>query len=189
MQTNPKILFKPITLEENIKIIQNFYFEEDKKSLQECLQELKPREKEILEMRFGLNDNEEFTYDGTSKKPSGTIKVDGDKVPVSELEVKYTGTGYNSAEAPKNAGTYTVTYRVKDDNPTYVGSVTYTFTIEKAQLDKVTLVKDTFEYTGSDITPTLNNVNSNIEVTGNTTAKNVSNYTITAKIKDKTNYE
>ena len=137
----------------------------------------------------GLTDNQEFTYDGTSKKPSGTIKVDGDKVPVDELEVKYTGTGYNSAIAPKNAGTYTVTYKVKDDNATYVGSVTYTFTIKKAQLDKVTLVKDTFEYTGSDITPTLNNVNSNIEVTGDTTAKNVSNNTITAKITDKTNYE
>ncbi|MDD7149429.1 MAG: hypothetical protein PUH53_01920, partial [Mycoplasma sp.] len=50
-------------------------------------------------------------------------------------------------------------------------------------------VKDTFEYTGSDITPTLNNVNSNIEVTGDTKAKNVSNNTITAKITDKTNYE
>ena len=137
----------------------------------------------------GLTDNQEFTYDGTSKKPSGTIKVDGDKVPVDELEVKYTGTGYNSDKAPTNAGTYTVTYRVKDDNPTYVGSVTYTFTIKKAQLDKVTIVKDTFEYTGSDITPTLNNVNSNIEVTGDTTAKNVSNNTITAKITDKTNYE
>lgn len=137
----------------------------------------------------GLTDNQEFTYDGTSKKPSGTIKVDGDKVPVDELEVKYTGTGYNSDKAPTNAGTYTVTYRVKDDNPTYVGSVTYTFTIKKVQLDKVTIVKDTFEYTGSDITPTLNNVNSNIEVTGNTTAKNVSNNTITAKITDKTNYE
>lgn len=137
----------------------------------------------------GLTDNQEFTYDGTSKTPSGTIKVAGDKVPVDELEVKYTGTGYNSAAAPKNAGTYTVTYKVKDDNATYVGSVTYTFTIKKAQLDKVTLVKDTFEYTGSDITPTLNNVNSNIEVTGNTTAKNVSNNTITAKITDKTNYE
>lgn len=137
----------------------------------------------------GLNDNEEFTYDGTSKKPSGTIKVDGDKVPVSELEVKYTGTGYNSAEAPKNAGTYTVTYKVKDANPKYVGSVTYKFTIKKVSLDKVTIVKDTFEYTGSDITPTLNNVNSNIEVTGNTTAKNVSNNTITAKITDKANYE
>ena len=137
----------------------------------------------------GLTDNQEFTYDGTSKKPIGTITVDGDKVPVDELEVKYTGTGYNSTEAPTNAGTYTVTYRVKDDNPTYVGSVTYTFTIKKAQLDKVTIVKDTFEYTGSDITPTLNNVNSNIEVTGDTTAKNVSNNTITAKITDKTNYE
>lgn len=137
----------------------------------------------------GLTDNQEFIYDGTSKKPSGTIKVDGDKVPVDELEVKYTGTGYNSTEAPTNAGTYTVTYRVKDDNPTYVGSVTYTFTIKKAQLEKVTIVKDTFEYTGSDITPTLNNVNSNIEVTGDTKVKNVSNNTITAKIKDKTNYE
>ena len=137
----------------------------------------------------GLTDNQEFTYDGTSKKPSGTIKVDGDKVPVDELVVKYTGTGYDSTEAPKNAGTYTVTYKVNDDNPTYVGSVTYTFTIKKAQLDKVTIVKDTFEYTGSDITPTLNNVNSKIEVTGDTTAKNVSNNTITAKIKDKANYE
>ena len=137
----------------------------------------------------GLTDNQEFTYDGTSKKPSGTITVDGDKVPVSELEVKYAGTSYNSATAPTNAGTYTVTYRVKDDNPTYVGSVTYTFIIKKAQLDKVTIVKDTFEYTGSDITPTLNNVNSNIEVTGDTSAKNVSNNTITAKITDKTNYE
>ena len=137
----------------------------------------------------GLTDNQEFTYDGTSKKPSGTIKVDGDKVPVGELEVKYTGTGYDSTEAPKNAGTYTVTYKVKDANPKYVGSVTYTFTIKKVSLDKVTIVKDTFEYTGSDITPTLNNVNSNIEVTGNTTAKNVSNNTITAKITDKANYE
>ena len=137
----------------------------------------------------GLEDNQVFTYDGTSKTPSGTIKVDGDKVPVDELEVKYTGTGYNSATAPTNAGTYTVTYRVKDDNPTYVGSVTYTFTIKKAQLDKVTLVKDTFEYTGSDITPTLNNVNDKIEISGITTAKNVSNNTITAKIKDKANYE
>ena len=32
MQTNPKIIFKPIILEENIKIIQNFCFEEDEKS-------------------------------------------------------------------------------------------------------------------------------------------------------------
>lgn len=142
----------------------------------------------------GLEDNQVFTFDNTTKTPwgTGTITVEDNKVDVNELEIFYNGTGsttYSSKFAPVDAGTYTITYKVKDSNPNYVGSVTYTFTIKKAQLDKVTLVKDTFEYTGSDITPTLNNVNSNIEVTGNTKAKNVSNNTITAKIKDISNYE
>ena len=142
----------------------------------------------------GLEDNQVFTFDNTTKTPwgTGTITVEDNKVDVKELEIFYNGTGsttYSSKFAPVDAGTYTITYKVKDSNPKYVGSVTYTFTIKKAQLDKVTIGKDTFEYTGSDITPTLNNVNSNIEVTGNTTAKNVSNNTITAKITDKANYE
>ena len=140
----------------------------------------------------GLSNNETFTYDGTPKKPTGTISVNAGTVNVSDLEVKYQGTGttsYNSATAPTNAGTYTVTYKVPDTNANYTGTFSVAFTIEKAQLEKVTIVKDTFEYTGSDIIPTLNNVNSNIEVTGDTKAKNVSNNAITAKIKDKTNYE
>ena len=140
----------------------------------------------------GLSNNETFTYDGNPKKPSGTISVNAGTVNVSDLEVLYKGTGstsYSSATAPTNAGTYTVTYKVPDTNANYTGTFSVAFTIKKAQLDKVTIGKDTFEYTGSDITPTLNNVNSNIEVTGNTTAKNVSNNTITAKIKDKDNYE
>ena len=147
--------------------------------------------KEVLTIS-GLNNNEEFTYDGTSKTPTGTLTVTGDKVTVSELKVLYEGTGstsYSGATAPTNAGTYTVTYKVPDTNANYTGTFSVAFTIKKASLEKVTIVKDTFEYTGSDITPTLNNVNSNIEVTGDTTAKNVSNYTITAKIKDKANYE
>lgn len=140
----------------------------------------------------GLSNNETFTYDGNPKKPTGTISVNAGTVNVSDLEVLYKGTGstsYSSATAPTNAGTYTVTYKVPDTNANYTGTFSVAFTIEKAQLEKVTIVKDTFEYTGSDITPTLNNVNSNIEVTGDTKAKNVSNNTITAKIKDKTNYE
>lgn len=140
----------------------------------------------------GLSNNETFTYDGNPKKPTGTISVNAGTVNVSDLEVLYKGTGstsYSSATAPTNAGTYTVTYKVPDTNANYTGTFSVAFTIEKAQLEKVTIVKDTFEYTGSDITPTLNNVNSNIEVTGNTTAKNVSNNTITAKITDKANYE
>lgn len=140
----------------------------------------------------GLSNNETFTYDGNPKKPTGTISVNAGTVNVSDLEVLYEGTGstsYSKATAPTNAGTYTVTYKVPDTNANYTGTFSVAFTIVKAQLEKVTLVKDTFEYTGSDITPTLNNNNSNIEVTGDTTAKNVSNNTITAKIKDKTNYE
>ena len=140
----------------------------------------------------GLSNNETFTYDGNPKKPTGTISVNAGTVNVSDLKVLYKGTGsttYSSTEAPTNAGTYTVTYKVPDTNANYTGTFSVAFTIKKATLEKVTLVKDTFEYTGSDITPTLNNVNSNIEVTGDTTAKNVSNNTITAKIKDKTNYE
>ena len=140
----------------------------------------------------GLSNNETFIYDGNPKMPTGTISVNAGTVNVSDLEVLYKGTGsttYNSATAPTNAGTYTVTYKVPDTNANYTGTFSVAFTIKKAQLDKVTIVKDTFEYTGSDITPTLNNVNSNIEVTGDTTAKNVSNNTITAKITDKTNYE
>ena len=140
----------------------------------------------------GLSNNETFTYDGNPKMPTGTISVNAGTVNVSDLEVLYKGTGstlYSSATAPTNAGTYTVTYKVPDTNANYTGTFSVAFTIKKAQLEKVTIVKDTFEYTGSDITPTLNNVNSNIEVTGDTTAKNVSNNTITAKITDKTNYE
>lgn len=140
----------------------------------------------------GLSNNETFTYDGNPKMPTGTISVNAGTVNVSDLEVKYQGTGttsYNSATAPTNAGTYTVTYKVPDTNTNYTGTFSVAFTIKKAQLEKVTIVKDAFEYTGSDITPTLNNVNSNIEVTGDTKAKNVSNNTITAKIKDKANYE
>ena len=140
----------------------------------------------------GLSNNETFTYDVNPKMPTGTISVNAGTVNVSNLEVLYKGTGsttYSSTEAPTNAGTYTVTYKVPDTNANYTGTFSVAFTIKKAQLEKVTLVKDTFEYTGSDITPTLNNVNSNIEVTGDTTAKNVSNNTITAKITDKTNYE
>ena len=140
----------------------------------------------------GLSNNETFTYDGTPKKPTGTISVNAGTVNVSDLEVKYQGTGttsYNSDTAPTNVGTYTVTYKVPDTNTNYTGTFSVAFTIKKAQLEKVTLVEDTFEYTGTDITPTLNNVNSNIKISGKTTAKDVSTNIMYAELKDKDNYE
>lgn len=140
----------------------------------------------------GLSNNETFTYDGTPKMPTGTISVNAGTVNVSDLEVKYQGTGttsYNSDTAPTNVGTYTVTYKVPDTNTNYTGTFSVAFTIKKAQLEKVTLVEDTFEYTGTDITPTLNNVNSNIKISGKTTAKDVSTNIMYAELKDKDNYE
>ena len=140
----------------------------------------------------GLSNNETFTYDGNPKMPTGTISVNAGTVNVSDLEVKYQGTGttsYNSATAPTNAGTYTVTYKVPDTNANYTGTFSVAFTIEKAQLEKVTLVEDTFEYTGTDITPTLKNVNDKIKISGVTTKKDVSTNIMYAELKDKDNYE
>ena len=141
----------------------------------------------------GLSNNETFTYDGNSKKPTGTISVNAGTVNVSDLEVKYQGTGttsYNSATAPTNAGTYTVTYKVPDTNTNYTGTFSVAFTIKKAQLDKVTIVKDTFEYTGDEIVPQDSNFDLNkMNFSGDIKATNVGNYSITVSLKDKANYE
>lgn len=141
----------------------------------------------------GLSNNETFTYDGNPKKPTGTISVNAGTVNVSDLEVLYDGTGsttYNSATAPTNAGTYTVTYKVPDTNTNYTGTFSVAFTIKKAQLEKVTLVKDTFEYTGDEIVSQDSNFDSNkMNFSGDIKATNVGNYSITVSLKDKDNYE
>ena len=141
----------------------------------------------------GLSNNETFTYDGTPKKPTGTISVNAGTVNVNDLEVKYQGTGttsYNSATAPTNAGTYTVTYKVPDANTNYTGTFSVAFTIKKATLEKVTLVKDTYEYTGDEIVSQDSNFDLNkMNFSGDIKATNVGNYSITVSLKDKDNYE
>ena len=141
----------------------------------------------------GLYNNETFTYDGNPKKPTGTISVNAGTVNVDDLEVLYEGTGsttYSKATAPTNAGTYTVTYKVPDTNANYAGTFSVAFTIKKAQLEKVTLVENTFEYTGDEIVSQDNNFDSNkMNVSGDIKATNVGNYSITVSLKDKDNYE
>ncbi len=141
----------------------------------------------------GLSNNETFTYDGNPKMPTGTISVNAGTVNVSDLEVKYQGTGttsYNSATAPTNAGTYTVTYKVPDTNTNYTGTFSVAFTIKKAQLEKVTLVENTFEYTGDEIVSDGSNFYSTkMNISGDIKATNVGNYSITVSLKDKANYE
>ena len=141
----------------------------------------------------GLNNNEEFTYDGTPKMPTGTISVDAGTINVSDLEVKYEGTGsttYNADTAPTNVGTYKVTYKVPEDNTSYVGTYSVEFSIKKAGLDKVTLVEDTFEYTGDEIVTEDSNFDQDkMNFYGDIKATNVGNYSITVSLKDKDNYE
>ena len=141
----------------------------------------------------GLSNNETFTYDGTPKMPTGTISVTAGTVNVDDLEVLYEGTGstsYSSATAPTNAGTYTVTYKVPDTNANYTGTFSVAFTIKKVQLEKVTLVENTFEYTGNEIVSQDSNFDSNkMNFSGDIKATNVGNYSITVSLKDKDNYE
>lgn len=141
----------------------------------------------------GLSNNETFTYDGSTKKPTGTISVTAGTINVSDLKVLYEGTGsttYSSATAPTNAGTYTVTYKVPDANANYTGTFSVAFTIKKASLEKVTLVENTFEYTGDEIVSQDINFDSNkMNFSGDIKATIVGNYSITVSLKDKDNYE
>ena len=98
------------------------------------------------------------TYDGDAIQPTGTLLVTGGNVPANELEVLYEGTDgttYNSTTtAPKDAGTYKVTYKVADSNENYTGEVTYSFTISPKAVtaDMIGAIADE-TYTGNDITP------------------------------------
>ncbi|MDO4369161.1 MAG: MBG domain-containing protein [bacterium] len=137
----------------------------------------------------GLTNNQKFTYDGTRKKPEGTITISNENVSTSDLDILYTGKNYSSTNPPINAGIYTVTYSIKNSNSNYTGSVSYTFTIEKSKQEKPTLDKDTFVYNGYNqgVTPIYDE---NIfKITGDSIATNVGNYSITWSLKDKDNYE
>ena len=56
-----ELLLSDVLSDEPTILVDEINLEEDKNLLMECVKELKPREKEILEMRFGLNGNEELT--------------------------------------------------------------------------------------------------------------------------------
>ena len=82
---------------------------------------------------YGLNNNEKFIYDGTSKTPTGILKVEDDLYDVNNLLVKYTGIGttvYDSKNAPTGVGKYAVNYFVEETG--YEGEVTYNFDILQA---------------------------------------------------------
>ena len=148
------------------------------------------------------------TYDGKIIVPTGKLTVTDSKVPAEELEVLYEGTNdtvYSSTEAPKNAGTYKVTYKVADSNKDYTGSVTYGFTISPKAVTAApankTITKGsaipTFELTytglvtGETLTPSPAPVFSCFEKNGTTpvsTSTAAGTYTITWTNMDGTTF-
>ena len=87
----------------------------------------------------------EYVYNGSAQTPTD-IKVSGDKVPVSELVMKYTGvdgTVYESSDtAPSKAGKYTLTVSIPDTNTRYYGTATCSFEIEPKTLTVSATAKD-----------------------------------------------
>lgn len=88
---------------------------------QETAQDVSTQTKELSECEIALSETT-FTYDGTAKTPSVTVK-DGDKE--LEAEKDYTVTYENNT----NAGTAQVTVA---GTGSYTGTATQSFTIEKA---------------------------------------------------------
>ena len=138
----------------------------------------------------GIEDNQVFEYTGNAHTPLGNLTSDKDDLDISSLSISYKGTGnttYTSSEAPVNAGTYEITYRIPDNND-YYGNVTYSFTISKKVINKPEINKTTFVYNKSTLGyPDL--VSSNmININGVTTSINVGNYSFVISLVDNDNY-
>lgn len=148
------------------------------------------KDKDVVKLS-GLTYTDKY-YDKKEIEPTGTLIVENDLVPIDTIEVLYKGTGnteYESSKAPVNAGTYEVTYKVPNNNPTYAGSVSYTFTIKKAQVEIPSEDASKFVYNKKSQNISITYDNSLINVTGATSETNAGDYSYTLALKDKDNYE
>ena len=130
-----------------------------------------------------------WTYGETAKGPDiGGIKES------AATTAFYSGTTnageeYDSATAPKEAGTYTVTVSWKETTNYTAGSAApVPFTVEKAKLTKPTENGNTFTYTGAEQTYTPDGFDAaRMTIAGNVQT-NAGNYTVTVSVTDKYNY-
>ena len=129
----------------------------------------------------------EYTYDGTAKQPSVTVKFNTETtIDASEYTVAYVNNVNVPADAePANAPKVTITFKSTSQN--YTGEAYAYFTINPAELTKVTLKNSEFIYTFSDITTEVASVKAgeldvpegSYTVSGNV-AKETGTHTVTA---------
>ncbi|MBP0955301.1 MAG: InlB B-repeat-containing protein, partial [Oscillospiraceae bacterium] len=139
-------------------------------------------QKEVTNVTIELSP-ESFTYDGTAKEPTVTVKDGTTVISAEEYNVEYSNN--------TNAGTATVTITDKDGG-NYTVSGTKTFTISPKTVNDVTveLSQDTYTYDGTAKQPTVTVKDGttvipaseyNVEYSSNTNAG-----TATVTITDKT---
>ena len=87
------------------------------------------------------------TYDGAAYAPGGTVTA-SNGFSVGQLVWLYESTdggAYSSSTPPTNAGAYKLTISVPGSDPNYIGSETFTFTIDKREItltaDNKTVIK------------------------------------------------
>ncbi len=130
-----------------------------------------------------------WTYGETAKGPD----IDGIKGN-AHTTVSYSGTTnageeYDSATAPKEAGSYTVTVTWDETTNYTAGSVeSAEFTVEKAKLTKPSANVDPFVYTGAAQTYTPDGFDSDTMTISGNVQTNADTYTVTVSVTDKYNY-
>jgi hypothetical protein len=95
---------------------------------------------------------QDATYDGTPKRGVAGTATSGSYT--GELVYTYSGSGIDgtSSARPTNAGNYTLTISIPEDNETYTGSTTYAFTIAKATATPPAGLNATYGQTLADVT-------------------------------------
>ena len=129
----------------------------------------------------------EYTYDGTAKQPSVTVKFNTETtIDASEYTVAYVNNVNVPADAePANAPKVTITFKSTSQN--YTGEAYAYFTINPAKLTELTLTTPELTYAYKELTVEAASVKAGnltvpadgYELTGNK-AKDAGNYTATA---------
>ncbi len=126
-----------------------------------------------------------ITYGETLGEPSGVSALYG------EMTYKYYNSEKEEISKPTNVGTYYVKgFSVGNDNWVAQETEYKQFYISRNYISDPELVRNSFIYTGTAFTPELvEEIDEGIvEMTGDLSRTETGNYTITFKLKDKTNY-
>ena len=133
----------------------------------------------------------DWVYGETPNTPSGLSAETGAityKYYIKDNNDDYFELGTNT---PTNAGTYYVAgHSLGNNNWTAYQSDYVQFEISRVYLNSPQLLKNSFIYSGSEYTPTINNLpdSSLVTCSGDLTQTEVGNYQITIALKDTTNY-